>query len=60
MASTPPTTVLPRPPVLALLLPILVALLAYAESLDGGWIFDDLAVFVEGSAMAKGHWWSVP
>ena len=59
MASTPPTTVLPRPPVLALLLPILVALLAYAESLDGGWIFDDLAVFVEGSAMAKGHWWSV-
>jgi tetratricopeptide (TPR) repeat protein len=48
-----------RPPLLALALPIVAALLCYLNALGGSYVFDDTMVFEEGSAMARGDWWQV-
>lgn len=44
-------------PLLAWLLPLAAAVLAYSGALHGGFVYDDLAAIVEQPAFATGHWW---
>lgn len=60
-ASAPPTpAVMPlRPAVLlASLLPILAALVAYSGSMRGDAVFDDVHAIGAGTAIARGDWWA--
>ncbi|MBL8729920.1 MAG: hypothetical protein JNM25_15950, partial [Planctomycetes bacterium] len=65
-SAQPPTVIAPtpsgapplrRPPAVAIVLPIAAALLAYAGSLGGGFVFDDYKVFVDRPLLVKGDWW---